>query len=357
MTEEPVPVEVSAVSEEEPVPESDEMEGNGSEDGENRRHRRRRRRRGHREEGEVLPIETPESSPAESESVENESLQEGDEDGSDLADPSEIDEENNPSLFNGDPAPRRRRRGKRGGRRRNRNRDALASDDHDFSSDAPGAMEETGELEPAGTERVMEPLEVAMAEPVALEAAALEPMQDMPQAPVSESAQEKVESFVIEPVKEAEEVPATEAVTNVVETPVTESRQEVPENSVTELSVSASLPIPEAAATPAKPKRVRKKKTAASDAEPAVVKPRRPRTRKKVVASVEPPAEPSIISAGTPDKGENVVVPSTIREAPEAEEASTAPAPIQEIASSIDDTMESDDAMEAASRRRGWWNR
>ena len=97
----------------------------GEEDGEGRgRRRRRRRRRGRRDEnGEI------ENDAAEGEEGADDSAEpaEGEATEADAEDENEGDEEDQDGvLVDGQPAARRRRRGKRGGRRRNRGRDGAA---------------------------------------------------------------------------------------------------------------------------------------------------------------------------------------------------------------------------------------
>ena len=97
----------------------------GEEDGEGRgRRRRRRRRRGRRDEnGEI------ENDAAEGEEGADDSAEpaEGEATEADAEDENEGDEEDQDGvLVDGQPAARRRRRGKRGGRRRNRGRDGTA---------------------------------------------------------------------------------------------------------------------------------------------------------------------------------------------------------------------------------------
>jgi len=286
----------------------------------NRRRRRRRRRRGRRED-------TAQTATGDTE-VDVEAAEAGsDEAGSDEPGP-ETDQEpaaNDPDdaedsapagdegddeedgadalpLVDGEPAPRRRRRGKRGGRRRHRRTDGT------IEGDAVADGEVLGEVPATTTDLPAEAVEA----------------QDAAVVVTSEEA-----------------LPAAE-------TAVTPLADSVTESPLAENAVPA-----ETAAAPAKPKRSRaRKKTdveasadvAAPSVEEAPAKPKRSRTRKKAAPEAEAAA------------------PAVAAEAPEEAKATPTPAPelvVEPVADEVAEVVTADGPAEAPSGppRKGWWNR
>ncbi len=311
--------EPAEAAEAEDRPAADTAEAGGEESEGARRRRRRRRRRGRREDiepseaiaGEGEGEAIGEAEPTEGETVAAEEAEADEEEGEPAA-----------ALSDGQPAPRRRRRGKRGGRRRHR-RDEMG--------------EAFSEAMPA------EPL------PEGAEA---------PAAAMMEAAADTLTGAV---------TPETEVSAAVGPQPTAVTAEEQPE-----VPTETAAAEPVAAEAPAKPKRTRSRKKAgkveaaaeaesasakaAETTEPAAVepppKPKRTRSRKKVEQPVEVPPAEAVTAAA--------IEPATEQEAQPSDDG--APQHAGEDAAAVTEESAATPATEepAASStapRRGWWNR
>ncbi|MTJ80136.1 MAG: ribonuclease E/G [Telmatospirillum sp.] len=300
-----------------------------SDDGEGgRRRRRRRRRRGRREDGlqaneEIQTDEAVVDGPDEETDAEEPANIPADspEDADDDA-PGEGDGADAIQVAEGDPAPRRRRRGKRGGRRRHRRTEGLTEVEADGLPEDAATGEDgvVGALEPAETSDILPATPPAD-----------EPATDHPVAVDQTSAPE--------------------------ETPVT---------AIETADASAPAVAPEAEPeAPAKPKRTRSRKKAvepAADAAPEAsapaeepaAKPKRTRaTRRKAAAQ---PVEEAVAPEATVPEAASDVQPEAGQAGTGTPELSAAPDTnrAEDVVMTPDNTPS-----DAPSQppRRGWWNR
>jgi len=175
----------------------------GEEDGEGRgRRRRRRRRRGRRDEnGEI------ENDAAEGEEGADDSAEpaEGEATEADAEDENEGDEEDQDGvLVDGQPAARRRRRGKRGGRRRNRGRDGAALPP--IGEGVEGEIEAEGEAGEAAAEAPAVEVIPAVTDEAKAEEEAAKPKRT--RAPRKKKTDEApAEDAAAAPASEGEEAP------------------------------------------------------------------------------------------------------------------------------------------------------
>ena len=290
-----------------------------TEDENTRRRRRRRRRRGRRDESGNL-VSADGEGEAEAE-AEGESLGQGAVEGAEADDAEDegedeevtLDNEGNPiTVADGEPAARRRRRGKRGGRRRNRGRDGLIlSVGEDGGVAASEGDNEEGE---AATDV---PVEVSF-----VPAADLPPVEDV--------------AIVVETI---EAVPSEDA--------PKPKRTRAPRKKAVVAAEADAVPSAETAEAP-KPKR-----------------PRAPRKKAVVVEEAAPAVD------ATPAISESVVVESTLQDAasitpPSQDRGEPMDSVIVELPVQVETTSEPavvtaephpEQNEPAAPPRRGWWNR
>jgi len=213
----------------------------GEEDGEGRgRRRRRRRRRGRRDEnGEI------ENDAAEGEEGADDSAEpaEGEATEADAEDENEGDEEDQDGvLVDGQPAARRRRRGKRGGRRRNRGRDGAALPP--IGEGVEGEIEAEGEAGEAAAEAPAVEVIPAVTDEAKAEEEAAKPKRT--RAPRKKKADEVVTEETAAPVvAEVVAEVVTEAPAPVVEQPAPAPEPEPAPVAVAEEPAPAPQPEPE----------------------------------------------------------------------------------------------------------------
>lgn len=276
--------------EEEEAPAAEERGERGDQgedrEGGRRRRRRRRRRGGQREEGRAEGETADEQTEdGEAESDEDAEAGEGEAVTAETAEASDED----------GSARRRGRRGRRGGRRRRENGEAgvnAEAEDSAEQTDAPEAVEE--------------PVLDVPVEPVA--EAAAEPVEEAPKTRRRPRARKKADAEAAAPVAE-----------------VTANAEPVVEAE------------PAAEEAPAKPKRTRRKKADAVEAEPVAEAPAAEEAPAKPKRTRRKKAEPAVVEA---PEAEAVTAPAEDA-APVAEPADAAPA----------------DAEDGATPRRGWWQR
>lgn len=330
-----------------PPPPADEERENGENGNGNHRRRRRGRGRGHASEDvernaeQAQPSAEPEEAETAAEETEN-----GDEPETAIV------------VADGSPAPRRRRRGKRGGRRRNRGNAPLqpmteedgtatlpagdASDDQAVTSLEPALIMDVPAIDVGqGEEITTQPEIIAQSAPA--------PLMDEPR---SEPAPEPLPART-EPV----EVPATA-------------------ESGAEPAVAESAPEPEAAPAkkPRKPRAPRKKAEPAQDeavSEPVKAPAKKAAAPKKPAAKkAAPKRTKKAVAAETPELAESPVPETTpvttpIDAVPEAaaavansntpQTASPADAPQDAAQEKAGVVAETDQPK--TPRRTGWWNR
>ncbi len=284
-------------------------EGDGT-----RRRRRRRRRRGRREDGSPIAadsavesgvvVDETNETVAEAEPAAVEAAEEGEEGGEDVED-SVI------AVADGDPAPRRRRRGKRGGRRRHRRADGQ-------EVDAEGNLIAAEPEEPAAQ------TEAPPVETIALVESAVD-------NPAPQEAAEVVA---------ADETPAEPAAKP------KRSRRKAAPAAAAEGSVEAP-PAIDAETAPAKPKRARAPRRKAAPL-PAVAE----NTPVDGHQDVPVVSGPDVSGPDAPDPIAAVVAPPVPVE-PSPVVHGPAPAPVPAAAQSV--VVEEEKP--AAPPRKGWWNR
>jgi len=302
-----------------------------TEDENTRRRRRRRRRRGRRDEsGNLVSADGEGETEAEAEAeAEGESLGQGAVEGAEADDAEDegededvtLDNEGNPiAVADGEPAARRRRRGKRGGRRRNRGRDGLI-----LSVGEDGGV--------AASEGDTEESEASSDVPVEV-------------------------SFV-----PAADLPPVEDVATVVETVDAVPSEDAPKPKRTRAPRKKAVVAAEADAVPS-----------AETAEPPKPKrPRAPRKKAVVVDEAAPAVETTAETTAetTPAHSENVVVDATLQDAasitpPLQDRGETMDSVVVELPVQVETTSEPavvtaephpEQNEPAAPPRRGWWNR
>jgi ribonuclease E len=286
---------------------------NGDDEGVRRR-RRRRRRRGRREDGSPMTaaeVEAEDAAEAAAEAA-GEPIEtdiEGAEDGEEGEDATGTIE-----VAEGDPAPRRRRRGKRGGRRRNRGRDGqvLVEGDEGYEPEPADGLDAAEDGDDA------EPAEAVSDENGAVSDAS--PVETGEQASV-EAAADAV----------AEEAPAK---------PKRSRARKKPAAAEGETETAATSED----AVPAKPKRVRAPRKKAEPVETAVETVSEP--------TVETPVEsiPAPVDA----------IEAPVQVVPAPVETVIAPQPVEEVAPqppSEPETNAEEPTEDSGPARKGWWNR
>ncbi|NUB31128.1 Rne/Rng family ribonuclease [Azospirillum brasilense] len=277
---------------------------------------------------------------------------------------------------------KKRRRGKRGGRRRSRQREGLEAgeglptDGTEGEAEAesfPTAVEAGRAVNPPELPADMEPVEFdwVLTSAVAAEAAPETAADTAAEGPAQEAAPVAEEAPARKPRRgraKATAAEAAEAVTAQAVTAEPEAAPAKPKRAAKGAKAAAKAAAPEEAAPPpAKPSRSRKAKTAAAEAAPApapVAAPvaeepkKRPARKRKTAADAPAEAAPAPAPVAAPVAEEPKKRPARKRKTAADAPAEAAPAPaVSEAPAAPAPSNEPASAAPEAKPRRGWWSR